>query len=158
MYGPCSIRLRLPHPAPSKKARDFFDAKHRNAIWDANPDWKRREVLDEIRKRWANLSNTEGIEYHKLALGEKERYARQEAAHEASELNEDELKGILVGHLPPVIVFFNGNQFAESEWGRGANRRSHGHRRERGGAFAGGHPTRAPRRPREAASRRRRGS
>ena len=121
MYGPCSIEdystHSLPHPHLPKKARDFFDAKHRKAIWDANPDWKRREVLDEIRKRWANLSNTEGIEYHKLALGEKERYARQEAAHEASELNEDELKGILVGHLPPVIVFFNGNQFAESEWG-----------------------------------------
>ena len=103
----------------SKKPLDFFRAEHEQAVKDAHPEWIFPEgfgvtpndwptLFKEMCRLYDNLDPAAKQTYEALAAKDEKRCARQQAAHRASEMEEEELKDILVGHAPAEIELMNG--------------------------------------------------
>ena len=69
-------------------------------------DWP--TLFKEMCRLYDNLDPAAKQTYEALAAKDEKRCARQQAAHRASEMEEEELKDILVGHAPAEIELMNG--------------------------------------------------
>ena len=112
-------------PAHVYSAKSLFRAEVRAAVCrrlkEEHPSWTfddyfRRDykgkndsqLCDEIDKLWNELDDAAKQKYNDALPAAKERYKRRYKAWEAKQLEEEELKDILVGHAPAEIELMNG--------------------------------------------------
>ena len=96
-----SQRLKEQHP--SWTFDDYFrrDYKGKNE----------KELRAEIRKLWEELDDAAKQTYVDRLPAAEERYKRRYKAWEAKQLEEEDLKDILVGHVPAEVEFEGGGVF-----------------------------------------------
>ena len=94
---------RLKEEHPSWTFHDFF---RRN--YDSENEM---ELLDELGKLWKELDAAAKQKYNEAVPAAKERYERLYKAWEAKQLEEADLKDILVGHVPAEVEFEGGGVF-----------------------------------------------
>ncbi len=109
-------------------AKDLFRAEVRAAVSqrlkEEHPSWTfddyfRRdysgkndsELSDELRKLWKELDAAAKQKYNNAVPAAKKRYERLYKAWEAKQLEEADLKDILVGHVPAEVDFEGGGVF-----------------------------------------------
>ena len=63
------------------------------------------ELLRELGKLWKELDAAAKQKYNEAVPAAKERYERLYKAWEAKQLEEEDLKDILVGHVPAEVEF-----------------------------------------------------
>jgi len=114
----------ISYPPHEKRPLDFFEAEHEQAVKDAHPEWKfpvcpsfnephdYATLFKEMCRLYDNLDPAAKQTYEALAAKDEKRCARQQAAYYASEMEEEELKDILVGHAPAKIIFERGVAYA----------------------------------------------
>ena len=112
-------------PAHVYSAKSLFRAEVRAAVCrrlkEEHPSWtfddhfrrdykgkNNSELRAEIRKLWNELDDATKQKYNDAVPAAKERYKRRYKAWEAKQLEEEELKDILVGHAPAEIELMNG--------------------------------------------------
>ena len=90
-----AVSQRLKEEHPSWTFDDYFrrDYKGKNE----------KELRAEMRKLWNELDDAAKQKYNDALPAAKERYERRYKAWEAKQLEEKELKDILVGHAPAEI-------------------------------------------------------
>ena len=93
-----SQRLKEEHPSWT------FDDHFRRDFRGKNE----KELRAEMRKLWNELDDATKQKYNDAVPAAKERYKRRYKAWEAKQLEEEELKDILVGHAPAEIELMNG--------------------------------------------------
>ena len=95
-----AVSQRLKEEHPSWTFDDYFrrDYKGKNE----------KELRAEMRKLWNELDDAAKQKYNDAVPAAKERYKRRYKAWEAKQLEEEELKDILVGHAPAEIELMNG--------------------------------------------------
>ena len=95
-----AVSQRLKEEHPSWTFDDYFrrDYKGKNE----------KELRAEIRKLWEELDDAAKQTYVDRLPAAEERYKRRYKAWEAKQLEEEELKDILVGHAPAEIELMNG--------------------------------------------------
>ena len=69
------------------------------------------ELLRELGKLWKELDAAAKQKYNEAVPAAKERYERLYKAWEAKQLEEEDLKDILVGHVPAEVEFEGGGVF-----------------------------------------------
>ena len=95
-----AVSQRLKEENPSWTFHDYF---RRN--YDSKNEM---ELLRELGKLWKELDDAAKQKYNDAVPAAKERYERRHKAWEAKQLEEEELKDILVGHAPAEIELMNG--------------------------------------------------
>ena len=95
-----AVSQRLKEENPSWTFHDYF---RRN--YDSKNEM---ELLRELGKLWKELDDAAKQKYNDAVPAAKERYKRRYKAWEAKQLEEEELKDILVGHAPAEIELMNG--------------------------------------------------
>ena len=96
-----SQRLKEEHPSWT------FDDHFRRDFRGKNE----KELRAEMRKLWNELDDATKQKYNDAVPAAKERYVRLYKAWEAKQLEETDLKDILVGHVPAEVEFEGGGVF-----------------------------------------------
>ena len=128
IHGPDDVWYDMSAPGEPKhiySAKDLFRDDVRAAVSqrlkEENPSWtfddyfrrdykgkNEKELRAEMRKLWNELDDAAKQKYNDAVPAAKERYKRRYKAWEAKQLEEEELKDILVGHAPAEIELMNG--------------------------------------------------
>ena len=98
-----TVSQRLKEEHPSWTFDDYFRRNYTGK--------NEKELRAEIRKLWAELDDAAKQEYVDRLPAVKERYKRQYKAWEAKQLEEEDIKDILVGHVPAYVEFEGGGVF-----------------------------------------------
>ena len=126
--GPDDVWYDMSAPGEPKhiySAKDLFRDNVRAAVSqrlkEEHPSWtfddhfrrdfrgkNEKELRAEMRKLWNELDDATKQKYNDAVPAAKERYKRRYKAWEAKQLEEEELKDILVGHAPAEIELMNG--------------------------------------------------
>ena len=98
-----AVSQRLKEEHPSWTFHDYF---RRN--YDSKNEM---ELLRELGKLWKELDDAAKQKYNDALPAAKERYKRRYKAWEAKQLEEEDIKDILVGHVPAYVEFEGGGIF-----------------------------------------------
>ena len=141
IHGPDDVWYFMPAPGEPDhiyNAEGLFRAEVRAAVcrrlkeehpsWTFNDYFRRdyngkneKELRAEIRKLWEELDDAAKQTYVDRLPAAEERYKRRYKAWEAKQLEEEDLRAILVGHVPAEIMFEGGVVRApEGGWTVGA--------------------------------------
>ena len=95
-----AVSQRLKEEHPSWTFNDYFRRDYNGK--------NEKELRAEIRKLWEELDDAAKQKYVDRLPAALERYKRRYKAWEAKQLEEDDLRDILVGHVPAEIRFESG--------------------------------------------------
>jgi len=98
-----AVSQRLKEEHPSWTFDDYFRRNYKGK--------NDSELWDEMKKLWEELDDAAKQKYIDHLPAVKERYKRQYKAWEAKQLEEEDIKDILVGHVPAYVEFEGGGVF-----------------------------------------------
>ena len=131
IHGPDDVWYDMSAPGEPRhifSAKDLFRADVRAAVSqrlkEEHPSWtfhdhfrrnydskNEMELLRELGRLWKELDDAAKQKYNDAVPAAKERYGRLYKAWEAKQLEETDLKDILVGHVPAEVDFEGGGVF-----------------------------------------------